>query len=125
MFLQLLKTLNKSLRSWQPNIVGICRTFDANPKASDAGFLEQRRVLMICPKERGREEQHAGAQYRPLFYDFNALNRPFSDSHKIVPEFQVGSTDKDETRFRPDPNRVASTQTVCELVGVGVESVYA
>jgi hypothetical protein len=33
---------------------------------------------------------YAGLDYRPKFYDFNAIWMPFSNSKKVVPEFQGG-----------------------------------
>jgi hypothetical protein len=33
---------------------------------------------------------YAGLNYRPKFYDFNAVWKPISNSGKIVPEFQAG-----------------------------------
>jgi hypothetical protein len=36
------------------------------------------------------QRNYAGLNYRPLFYDFNAIYEPISNSHNIVPEFQAG-----------------------------------
>ena len=36
------------------------------------------------------QSNYAGLNYRPLFYDFNAIYEPVSNSGMIVPEFQAG-----------------------------------
>ena len=36
------------------------------------------------------QTNYAGLNYRPLFYDFNAIYHPLSDSGMVVPEFQAG-----------------------------------
>jgi hypothetical protein len=36
------------------------------------------------------QRNYSGLNYRPLFYDFNAIYEPISNSGKIVPEFQAG-----------------------------------
>lgn len=36
------------------------------------------------------QSNYAGINYRPLFYDFNAIYEPTSSSGRIVPEFQAG-----------------------------------
>jgi len=33
---------------------------------------------------------YAGLNYRPIFYDVNAVYQPISNSHNIVPDFQAG-----------------------------------
>ena len=36
------------------------------------------------------QRNYAGLNYRPLFYDVNAIYEPIPNSHSIVPEFQAG-----------------------------------
>ena len=36
------------------------------------------------------QRNYAGLNYRPLFYDFNAIYEPIPNSRNIVPEFQAG-----------------------------------
>ncbi len=36
------------------------------------------------------QRSYAGLNYRPLFYDFNAVYEPISVTERIVPEFQAG-----------------------------------
>ena len=36
------------------------------------------------------QADYAGLNYRPRFYDFNAIWMPIPNSHKVVPEFQAG-----------------------------------
>jgi hypothetical protein len=36
------------------------------------------------------QADYAGLNYRPRFYDFNAIWMPISNSNKVVPEFQAG-----------------------------------
>ncbi|MGD0964513.1 MAG: hypothetical protein ABSA57_11500 [Candidatus Acidiferrales bacterium] len=36
------------------------------------------------------QSNYAGLNYRPLFYDFNAIYEPVSNAGMIVPEFQAG-----------------------------------
>ena len=38
----------------------------------------------------GSKRAFAGLEYRPIFYDFNALYQPLGGSRQIVPEFQGG-----------------------------------
>src|SRR5437763_6644464 len=33
---------------------------------------------------------YAGLNYRPTFYDFNAIYMPFRSKKRIIPEFQAG-----------------------------------
>jgi hypothetical protein len=40
--------------------------------------------------ERFAQGSYAGLNYRPEFYDFNAIWMPISNSKKVVPEFQAG-----------------------------------
>jgi outer membrane protein with beta-barrel domain len=39
---------------------------------------------------RFRQGRYAGLNYRPTFYDFNAIFMPFPKSTRVVPEFQAG-----------------------------------
>jgi hypothetical protein len=68
---------------------------------------------------RAGEGSYAGLNYRPLFYDFNAIWQPVKTS-RIVPELQAGLGG---ARFRFSANTQACDQLVgCSTVSLGSES---
>jgi hypothetical protein len=58
----------------------------------------------------GNYAPQVGVNYRPVFYDFNAIWHPLKESTRIVPEFQGGLGGVDLKFYE--------TQTQCAIAGV-------